>query len=162
MRLFTGLSLPPHALEPVLALQNELRPLLNLVWTKPEKLHITTKFIGEWPESGARDLQRALSGIALSGPVRVQIRGVFWMSGVLVAGVEMSDDIHLATDAAVATIGVSPEKRPFRPHVTLARGRSRKLPEAALDTAPFLAASFHLYLSANGTYTKLSTYALPD
>ena len=162
MRLFTGLSLPPEACSPLLTLIHRLRPLADLAWTPPEKLHVTTKFVGEWPEVRLSELQQALAGVAPSGPVLIRIRGLHWMSSALCAGVEMSGDLHRATDTALAAIGVPNERRAYRPHVTLARRRHpADLPLTGLDVAPFPAAAFHLYLSANGTYTKLSTYALP-
>lgn len=162
MRLFTGLSLPPQACAPLLTVVDHLRPLVKVTWTPPEKLHITTKFIGEWPEGRLAELQQALVGAAPTGPVLVHLKGLRWMSSALCAGAEMSGDLHRATDSALGAIGVPSEKRTYRPHVTLARSRHPvDIPLAQLDVAPFQADAFHLYLSANGTYTKLSTYPLP-
>src|SRR5579863_3273567 len=61
MRLFTGIALDHEvqsALEQVL---RELRPLAPLNWSPVENLHITTKFIGEWPERKLDELKRALA-----------------------------------------------------------------------------------------------------
>lgn len=162
MRIFTGLSLPPQACSPVLTLIDQLRPLVTLVWTPAEKLHITTKFIGEWPEVRLVELQQALAGAMPTGPVIVRLGGLQWMSSALCAEAEMSGDLHQVTDRALEAIGVPSEKRTYRPHLTLARSRRPvDIAHTGFEAVPFHATAFHLYLSANGTYTKLSTYLLP-
>jgi 2'-5' RNA ligase len=50
MRLFVGLDLPPATVGSLEALLNRLRPAARIQWSPPVNLHITTKFIGEWPE----------------------------------------------------------------------------------------------------------------
>jgi 2'-5' RNA ligase len=163
MRLFTGIAIPQDACALLTDLAHRLCPQLNLAWTPEAKLHITTKFIGEWPDSCLPELQHTLAGIVLTEPVEIHIRGLLRMSGALCAGVQMSADLHRMTDGALASLGIAKETRPFRPHVTLGRARrvSFSVPHTDLDIAPFRANCFHLYLSANGTYTKLSDYALP-
>lgn len=154
MRLFTALSLPPSAVA-------ALGALADRMGTPQEKLHITTKFIGEWPEVRLRELQEALGRVAVIAPVDVQIRGFLWMGSALCAGVRMSSEIHLATEEQLAALGIPRETRVYSPHVTLGRGRRASVPVQEIDMR-FRAACFHLYLSAGGTYTKLSDYPLPS
>lgn len=178
MRLFTGLSLPPEARSSLLALTGRLRPLAKLAWTSEDKLHITTKFIGEWPESRVDELKQVLTAVAAPGPVQIHIRGLGWMPNerrplTLYAGVEHDASLAAlaqATDHALFSLGILPEKRAYHPHVTLGRIRRQEKDDiralrdevagATLDLAPFIAGAFHLYLSADGTYTRLSTYPL--
>jgi RNA 2',3'-cyclic 3'-phosphodiesterase len=175
MRLFTGISLPPEARSPLLALTGYMRPFANLAWTAEEKLHITTKFIGEWPESRLPELKQVLSLVTLTEPIDIRIRRLGWMPNLrvpltLYAGVEMSGDLASRTEELLEGIGILKEKRPYRPHVTLGRIRragrdpidalQNEVARTELDIAPFRATAFHLYLSDSGTYTKLSDYPL--
>ena len=170
MRLFTGISLPPAASAPLLALTDHLRPLAPLAWTPEAKLHITTKFIGEWPESRIAELQQVLSMVTPTGPVDVHIRRLAWMPMILHAGVQITGDLAAQTEDVLQGLGILKEKRRYYPHVTLGRIRRKgdpidqlqaELANTDLDIAPFRATAFHLYLSADGIYTKLSDYPLP-
>ena len=175
MRLFTGISLPPEASGPLVALTDHLRPLALLAWSPVEKLHITTKFIGSWPESRISELQQVLSMVTASEPVDIHIRRLGWMPNprfplTLYAGVQLTGDLAARTEDALEGLGILKEKRAYHPHVTLGRIRRKidpidalqaEIAQANLDIAPFRSTAFHLYLSANGIYTKLSDYPLP-
>ena len=55
MRLFTAIDLPADIQSPVGEVLKRLRDAgstdqAKLSWSTIEKLHVTTKFIGEWPE----------------------------------------------------------------------------------------------------------------
>src|SRR5579884_2491547 len=50
MRLFTGLDLPAEIVGNLKSLLRRLQPEAPINWSPPENLHVTTKFIGEWPE----------------------------------------------------------------------------------------------------------------
>lgn len=176
MRLFTGLSLPPDASQHVTGLMQRLRPLASLAWTKPEKLHVTTKFIGEWPESRLPELKSALLTVRAADPVTVHIRGLGWMPNPrqpfsIHAEVEPTSALaalNASLEAALEPLGILREQRTFRPHVTIARIRKhepignlrREIEQLPFDLAPFQATSFILYLSDSGTYTKLEAYPL--
>src|SRR5689334_188813 len=76
MRLFTGLDLPPEVVESLERLLKKLRPTAHVQWSPPENLHITTKFIGEWPDEKLDELKTALAGVESRGPIQVHIRRV--------------------------------------------------------------------------------------
>lgn len=172
MRLFTALDLPAGIRGQFVTLLRELHPLGKLQWSPPEKLHITTTFIGEWPEARLEDLHSTLSQIT-SAPFPVSIRGVAWMSRrVLIAGVEKSEALAAlaaTTTERLGSIGVAIEDREYHPHLTLAR---RKTPgalpqlEKAItrlqdkDFGVFQAAGFGLFLSHGGKYTQIKEYLL--
>lgn len=176
MRLFTGLSLPPDASQQVTALIHRLRPLASLSWTKPEKLHVTTKFIGEWPESRLPELKAALLTVRVPEPVSIHVHGIGWMPNPrhpfsIHAEVEPTpalSTLNTMLEAALEPLGIPREQRRFRPHVTLARIRKhepignlrREIEQIPFDLTPFRAESFILYLSDSGTYTKLEEYPL--
>jgi RNA 2',3'-cyclic 3'-phosphodiesterase len=177
LRLFTAIDIPSDVKAALATLVDRLRPLAKLYWIPVDKLHITTKFIGEWPETRLDELKRALSAVRTSGPVEIAIRRIGWLPNprsarMLYAGVDAGEALTAlaaATEQAAASIGVPVEDRIFRPHVTLARTRKR-VPLDALKQAlaeielsaigSYRASSFALYLSAAGKYTKLQEFSL--
>jgi 2'-5' RNA ligase len=185
MRLFTAIDLPESIEEHLAALIARLRPLARLAWTRSEKLHVTTRFIGEWPEQRLEELKRALRGVGSPGAIEVAIGGLGWFPNarnprVLWAGVHAGaalESLAHATDAAVHAIGVAKADREFTAHLTLARIRERvpqrgsqrgsldALRDAigkieAAEFGAFRATAFHLYLSAAGRYTRLAEFGL--
>ena len=174
MRLFTAIDLPPEMLEKLREFLARLRPLAKLRWSAVENLHITTKFIGEWPEARIQDMKTALLGIARSGPIGISVRGVGWFPDVRrprvfwagVAAGEPLAKLARSTEEAVATLGVPVETRAYSPHLTLARVREVAPIDDVLasagdpDFGGFQPSSFFLYLSSNGKYSKLAEYPL--
>jgi 2'-5' RNA ligase len=176
LRLFTAIDIPAEVKARLAALLDRLRPLAKLHWIPVEKLHITTKFIGEWPEDRLGDLKKTLAGVTSPAPVDIEIQRIGWLPNprsarILYAGVESSETLTAlaaATERAAEGIGVPSEDRVYRPHVTLARTRKqipldalrRALSEIELsDIGSYQAASFALYLSASGKYTKLQEFS---
>jgi RNA 2',3'-cyclic 3'-phosphodiesterase len=177
LRLFTAIDIPADVKAVLAALVDRLRPLAKLHWIPVEKLHITTKFIGEWPEDRLEELKRALRTVTAPAPVEVSIRRIGWLPNprsarVLYAGVEASDTLTAlaaVTERIGVAAGVAAEPRIYRPHVTLARSRKtvpldtlkRALAEIELsDIGHYTASSFSLYLSAGGKYSKLQEFPL--
>jgi 2'-5' RNA ligase len=180
MRLFTGLELPAEVVRSLEQLVARLRPTARIQWSRPENLHITTKFIGEWPEERLGELRGALAALESRPPVGVHIRQVgffpnphaprvFWC-GIEAPGLEA---LAADTDHATAALGIARETRAWRPHLTLARIKERvnlqPLREAvvglpSLDFGQFEARSFFLYQSqlrpAGSVYTKLAEFPL--
>lgn len=168
MRLFTGLDLPAHVAAAIEKLLETLRPMAPLRWTPVENLHVTTKFIGEWPEARLDEMRRALSDVPGRAPISVAIRGLelkprlFWAKLQAPALADLARDI----DTAAAKLGVAPEQRAFNPHLTLARinkpVRFDMARFASTDFGAFEAARFFLYLSKPGpggsVYTKLAEF----
>jgi 2'-5' RNA ligase len=174
MRLFTAIDLPPEVTGRLDALIAKLRPLANIRWSPAANLHITTKFIGQWPEERLAELQAALAGMGRRAPIPIHVRGlgffpnrksprVFW------AGVEAPAELGALArdiDSALAKLGVEPESREYSPHLTLARIKETA-PALTLelgqpDFGSFVADRFYLYLSKPGrsgsVYTKLSEF----
>src|SRR4249919_1912959 len=75
MRLFTGLSIGTETLRRTEEILAVLRPTARLKWSPPGNLHITSAFIGTWPEERLAELQQALAQIDVSGPIPVTISG---------------------------------------------------------------------------------------
>ena len=178
MRLFTGLDLPAAVVERLEDLLKQLRPTARINWSPPANLHVTTKFIGEWPEERLDDLKQGLSNLPARTAIPVHIHKVGFFPNphsprVFWCGIEAPGLPELAadTDRATAALGIEPESRAYSPHLTLARIKEKlnlqTLREAiaaqpSLDFGTFEATRFFLYRSqmrAGGSvYTKLAEF----
>ena len=182
MRLFTGLDLPEEVILSLRSLLVHLQPAAKINWSPPENLHITTKFIGEWPEERLDKLKSALAQLSPRAPIPIHVRKVgffpnphaprvFWC-GIEAPGLEA---LAAATDRATQALGIPAESRAFSPHLTLARIKERlnlqPLRESiavlpSLDFGRFLADRFFLYQSRLGpkgsVYTKLAECKFSD
>ena len=181
MRLFTAIDLSEEARANIESLLLNLKPAAKLQWSPAANLHITTKFIGDWPESRLDELNAALTALPAVGPIEIAVRQVGWFPNsdsprsfwVGVQATPALQELAMATNAAMLGIGVVAETRPYSPHLTLARIRKPEPLEplrqaiAALPTlefGSFTASRYHLYvseLSSGGSvYTKLADYSL--
>jgi 2'-5' RNA ligase len=178
VRLFAGISIESETLRNLESLLDEVRRLAQLKWSPPENLHITTRFIGEWPEARLGELEEALGRAAGMGAFEVTIGGLDYYpdSGrprVLFAPVSAAsalNELADATSTALAAIGLPREERAYSPHLTLARIRNEnihKLREriknmSTTEFGKFEVREFHLYLSKRSSqgsvYSKLRTY----
>ena len=180
MRLFTALDLPPDLVRKLEDFPLRLPPAPDIHWSPAANLHITTKFIGEWPESRLAELKRVLAAMPPAPPVPVRIRRVAFFPiapapRVFVCGVEAPGlpELAAATGAAAASLGIPAETRPYSPHLTLARIRGQAHVQAlgvaiaalaSLEIGRFEARSFFLYQSvlqsSGSVYTKLAEFPL--
>jgi RNA 2',3'-cyclic 3'-phosphodiesterase len=180
MRLFTALDLPCDVIDKLDELLARLRPTAPIHWSTASNLHITTKFIGEWPEARLEELKTSLAGLGARDPIPVHIKdlGVFVnprKPRIFWCGVDAPALAALAadTEAATATLGIAREERPYSPHLTLARIkdgfditalRTAVVGGSTLDFGRFEARSFFLYLSqpnpGGSVYTKLAEFPI--
>jgi 2'-5' RNA ligase len=186
VRLFTGLDLPEAIKGDLGRLVDRLRPQARVRWSKVENLHITTKFIGEWPEDRLGELRDRLARVSALGPITIEIKGLGWFPNphqpqvfwAAVRAPEALEQLATATGTACSELGIAHERRRFTPHLTLARMEPRgggSAPDLAplrraiaalpsTDFGTFEAVDFHLYLSepeAGGSrYTKLATFPI--
>jgi 2'-5' RNA ligase len=180
MRLFTGIGLPQNVIDDLTRLLDALRPTAHVKWIAPYNLHVTTKFIGEWPEPRLEELIAALRPLGARDPIDIGVADVGWIPNarsprILYAAVKAGPELaQLAadTESALAPLGIEPEARKFRPHLTLARINDSAVPLQPLRTAieklnvgeigRFTSPNFHLYLSrpgpAGSIYTQLAEF----
>jgi 2'-5' RNA ligase len=76
MRLFTALDPSAEVLENLKGLLERLRPTAPLRWNRAENLHLTLKFIGQWPEPELPALREALGKVPAPPPFGVTVRGL--------------------------------------------------------------------------------------
>ncbi len=179
MRLFTAVDIPDDILRRLDQLIADLRPSARISWSPASNLHITTKFIGEWPEEQGEELIQALRGLPGREAIPIDIRGVGFFPNprsphVFWAGVHAPGSLgELArdTDRALSRLGIPPESRAFSPHLTLARIKTPvpldRLHQAiaalpSIECGAFTADRFFLYRSkltpSGSVYTKLSEF----
>jgi 2'-5' RNA ligase len=181
MRLFTAIDLPEAVLETLEELLNRLKPTARLRWSHVRNVHVTTKFIGEWPSERLDELKEALTQLPRPGEIPVAVRGLGWFPNagsprVFWAGIEASEGLGVLarnTEQAASRLGIPEEKRAYSPHLTLARiqipvdlSSLRKAIDAlpSLEFGAFTANRHYLYqsqLSPGGSkYTKLAEFPL--
>lgn len=167
MRLFVAFTLPPEVLshaDSALAPVRDRWP--DLRWVPPGRWHLTLAFYGEVPDHKAAGtvamLERRLAG---HGAVSLRLRG---------AGVFGRRALWLGLAGELAALrrlagAVTFERRPYRPHLTVARlrgGVDARQALAALATyegPPFVARTVRLVRSRPGpspTYDDMAVFAL--
>ena len=78
MRLFVAIDISAAVRAALDSFQRMLKPTAKLNWSPVANLHITTKFIGEWPEDRMAEVTLALATVASAGPVDVRVKGIGW------------------------------------------------------------------------------------
>jgi 2'-5' RNA ligase len=179
MRLFTAIDLPADIRDRLADLIGRLRPLARINWSPASNLHLTTTFIGEWPEPRLPELRNALEGVSMRA-IPIGLRGLGFFPNRrtprgFYAGVDAPELSTLARDtqAALAKLGIEAESRAYTPHLTLARIKApeglasfHKAVEELGDPefGSYLAERFFLYHSKPGAsgsvYTKLSEFPI--
>jgi len=124
IRLFAAVEIPPEIGED---LQTAQKGLEGARWRPLEALHVTLRFFGEVPESTAADLDTELGRIT-APPFELAIQGAGSFgeghkARAIWAGVSDSEPLRqLAAkcETAARRVGLEPENRRYKPHVTLA------------------------------------------
>jgi 2'-5' RNA ligase len=168
--MFTAIKLNDEARGRIL---EELLPFKKIAttirWTEAKNIHLTVKFIGEVDEGRAARIAEALAAARVPvAPFQVRISGfgkfpagdglhVFW------AGIEDNPQLLAlfhAMESVLSPLGVAPETRPFHPHLTLGRNKSRGNFEALLE---LLAEKSGLFLGACpvGTFQLMCSELTP-
>ena len=192
MRLFVAIEIDDAIRREAVRLIESLRPHApGLKWVRPESLHLTLKFIGEidgTDESKLGPICSALDTVRAETNAQLEFSRLFWIPNprrptVFWMGIHQDDaltDLAEQINGALAPLGVEPEQRPFRPHLTLARFRrdnrdnarnaakdARRLIEVVkeMPTADFgqmATGEFHLVQSelspVGAKYTKLRRF----
>ncbi len=132
MRVFAAVLVQTEALR---ALISRLPAARQLKPVAPESTHVTLKFLGEVPEHRVAHLCGALERAAGGfGSFLVALRGVGAFPSarnprVVWAGVgegaERLEELQRRVEREMVALGFQPERRRFKPHVTLARVKGR-------------------------------------
>jgi len=130
MRLFVALDIDEPIRERIARFMDGVRGFApDARWARPESLHITLKFIGQWRGEALEEVRRTLSSVQAQA-VGLNLRGygffpsaksarVFWV------GIETGPELGVlakSVDENLSTLGIARETHAFSPHLTLARG----------------------------------------
>lgn len=131
MRLFVGIALSHALTEELERLTARLRRADDkLRWSSPDSWHLTLQFLGSTERdryecllARLHEIHRPPLSICLDAP------GIFERAGIFQIGIHPSEELtalerHVV--AASSLCGVEPEKRPYHPHITLARSKDRE------------------------------------
>lgn len=190
MRIFCAIELPHEIKKRVAAHIAMLARISHAAssarWERTEKQHITLKFFGEVATARVEELSAALARTSKKfAAFEAQIAGtgafppggmprVLWLGVADRTG--LLADLQRTLEKECAACGFPAERRPFRPHLTLARTSRMNRAEAQSLARAHLAANFeavsfsvselvlmHSELSPQGSrYTPLAHHKLND
>lgn len=137
LRLFFALETPLIIREEIAALSRALRQTgADVRWETPDRSHCTLRFLGDTEESLLPELVEAAAPIAREAPgVRVRYGNIGAFPAmrdprILWVGIEEPAGTLLrlreSLDGALVRLSIPREEKPFHPHVTLGRVRSRR------------------------------------
>ncbi len=126
-RLFVAIELPDYIKEALLKLSETRRKGFH--WVPPERLHLTLRFIGDFPGQFQPEIETALEDLSVE-PFFLPVQGVgkfppkgqphaVWAG--LGSGHPHLFQLKKKIEDALFNIGIQPEKRIYHPHITLAR-----------------------------------------
>lgn len=130
MRLFVALDIPEPVRENLVEVRQRFTtPESRMKWVPSENFHVTLKFIGEVAQGKVDAISNALRDVRTSGLVEVVFRGLGWYwnakgFGLLLATIDPSDSLTTLANKIgrqLEPLGMAPETREYRPHLTLAR-----------------------------------------
>lgn len=137
IRSFIAIDLPEEFHDEINRVTNELRPAGGHVkWVRPENVHLTLKFLGDVPEDKIEPIGEAVAGASAGrGLVNLVSSGigvfpnrskprVIWLG--LTGDLDRLTGLQQDVENSVTPFGFFPEKRAFKPHLTLGRVKSPK------------------------------------
>jgi RNA 2',3'-cyclic 3'-phosphodiesterase len=132
LRTFIAIDLPPAVQEALDRFEKELQRVpAPVAWVKPERIHLTLKFLGDVASERIPELQGSLAQVAgTAAPFRLQPFGcgafpsvkqmrVIWVG--LTGDWEALKKLQTGVEEAMGELGFKKEERPFRAHLTVGR-----------------------------------------
>lgn len=133
MRAFIAIELPDDVKDILVALVERLRRTdVRASWVKRHAMHLTLRFLGDIDEPRVSDIEKGLDAGLEAFPPSFELRvknvgcfpnvarpSVVWAGVHPIEGPLMS--AFRACEAAARSAGLPAERKPFRPHLTVAR-----------------------------------------
>lgn len=146
-RLFLALW-PDDASRPALARISRLLEAKGLHPVKLNNLHATLVFLGSVDQSTRLLIEHRVADIAVEPFTLTFDQLSYWSQGKLICLTCLQPAIEAlklaaVLNTAVASCGLATDKRPYIPHVTLAR-HARSLPDIAIEPVAWRAEAFCL------------------
>lgn len=144
IRSFLAFELPPVIKRGISEVSRAGKEFpLDLAWVKSDNIHLTMVFMGNIPEEKIQSIGEAAKKVcAGTEPFDVSPGGlgffgsrrhprVLWMG--LHSDVRRMGRFREALQKSLKPFGIKPEKRPFKPHLTLGRFKKGARPWPHLD-----------------------------
>jgi len=139
VRLFLACEVPDEVKQHISEVIENLRDRsgADVRWIRTEGIHVTLKFLGEVPVKKLPAVKLATQEAVVGhSPFELELSNIGTFGGreglrlmwVGIAGdVLRLEALVRSMNAALAVVGFEPERRPFRPHLTLGRVREAVL-----------------------------------
>lgn len=144
MRLFVAIEFPEKIKAALTSVQQEIRGKVEKGrFKRSENFHLTLKFLGETGTETAEKLAERLRDVAVTQPpftLELGQAGIFgsrqpirviWLG--LAGELDRLKLLWQAVEQECVTVGFTPEKRPYSPHITLAQ---EVIPKAGVSYLP--------------------------
>lgn len=136
MRLFIAIPLSKRVKQKLLDLQ---QPIDGIRWQSQEQMHLTLKFVGEVDKTTASELREELDNIVHPG-FFMTIAGIGYFPeggqpNVIWMGIKENRtlaELHQKVERACEEVGIAPEDRPYKAHITL--GRAKNVSKRAVNS----------------------------
>ena len=133
IRAFVGVRIDPKMTQKISEVQSQLkRSLTGIRWVVQENLHFTLKFLGAVEEEKITSIIKAVGRVVRPAqPFSLTAGGIgvfpdIRKPRVLWVGLEAQglQTLSQEVEAALEPLGFAPEKRGFKPHLTIGRWRN--------------------------------------
>ncbi len=133
IRAFVGVRIDPKMTQKISEVQSQLtRSLTGIRWVVQENLHFTLKFLGAVEEEKIISIIKAVGRVVRPArPFSLTAGGIgvfpdIRKPRVLWVGLEAQglQTLSQEVEAALEPLGFAPEKRGFKPHLTIGRWRN--------------------------------------
>ncbi|MCL2149420.1 MAG: RNA 2',3'-cyclic phosphodiesterase [Dehalococcoidia bacterium] len=140
LRVFVAIELAAEVKAELARLQTALKraTACSIKWVSPDSMHLTLCFLGELTLGQIESVKGVMSQIGVRfSPLRLITSkpGVFPGTGQpqtiwvgLGGDLEVLSELHRHLEEDLHVVGYRPERRPFKPHLTLARVQSEASP----------------------------------
>ena len=136
MRLFIAIQLSEGMRQAICALQERFRENgVTGKYTRPENLHLTLAFIGEYADTGY--VLDAIGSVRLT-PFTIRLQGLGAFNDLWWVGLADSEPLRAYVRAlrhALADAGIPFDRKGFKPHITILR-RADPLKRVKVEAAP--------------------------
>lgn len=179
IRLFTALEIPVQAREKLFDIRLSVVDDITFRWESIDKIHLTLKFIGEVDEQYLKPIADSISFLNNFEKIKGEITGFgfFYRKNIpSILNAELKLDEHVQDivnrlNKSLINFGVEPEKRKFKPHLTLLRLKKHpgedfinKFNNYSFEPVKFSSDTIKLFQSkldkSGSQYSEIKTYHL--
>ena len=134
-RVFIAIPLPISVTQSLSQIQHHFQSVRSIRWAKPAHMHLTIQFLGDTSQSTIAAMTAGLNQTGADhSPFELQVAGlgafpnlkrprIIWAG--LSGDLKTLHKLHKAITQVTSEFGVTPEARPFTPHITLGRVKKR-------------------------------------